>query len=239
MISTPWGGPDPEVAMTWDPADDPRARANRAGKAEALTGWCRDRGLSADTVNGLDEVTRRRAARDAGVNPPRAESPTWGMVRAALADDPPALADVPPAGHTQWCPGCDLADLHPTGNGDAEPLAVESPPATRLAGPSVLPAAPNSGRAPTGWAEMVALGPVDPRRPCTVPGPDGSPCAAPAVTRMMTASGRDVWRCAGHPPQPGEWGHRLDHTPTRCARPARCYCGRCDLDQVAPGVTAG
>jgi hypothetical protein len=35
------------------------------------------------------------------------------------------------------------------------------------------------------------------------------------------------WRCYGHPPQPGEWGHRFDLTPRPpCAR-RRCYCGRC------------
>lgn len=246
--------------MTWDPADDPRARVNRAGKVETLTAWCQARGLGPGTVHAWDEVTRRRAARAAAVNPPRATSPTWTMVTDRLTGAP-ALADGMGAEHRRWCAGCPLPGGHSTGSGDTDPSLVGAPPATGrgrtcspgpskpegpdldvhplhatgLATPSDLPTTPTLGGSgpvlPKGWAALVALGPVDPPQPCTVPGPDG-PCGAPAVTRTMGATGSDVWRCAVHPPAPGEWGHGLDHTPSVCRRPARCYCGRCDVSVV-------
>jgi hypothetical protein len=215
--------------MTWDPADDASARANRAGKVEVLTAWCQARGLGPGTVAGWDEVTRRRAARAARVNPPRATSPTWGMVIDQLAE-PTALADDARDEHQQWCTGCDAPALHP---GRPKPPAPEldSPAAnaTHPALPGSLPAAPDFGSTPKGWSALVALGPVTPPRPCTVPGPAGS-CGAPAVIRMMGGGGADVWRCASHPPAGDEWGHGLDFSPADCLHPIRCYCGRCHLD---------
>lgn len=72
---------------------------------------------------------------------------------------------------------------------------------------------------PRGWAALVALGPITGRTDalCRI-------CGESAVTALLKE-----WRCANHPPQPGEWGAHLDWAPRTggsCA-PRRCYCARC------------
>ncbi|MGL4745036.1 MAG: hypothetical protein ACRCYX_12560 [Dermatophilaceae bacterium] len=75
--------------------------------------------------------------------------------------------------------------------------------------PTLCPAPPD-GAPPRGWAALVELGPIvraDAR--CVRDG-------RPAVTTVRdAATGREEWRCGACPPGPGEWGHRLDWTPTR------------------------
>lgn len=230
--------------MTWDPTDDQRARENRVRKAVEIAGWMWHRHLDAITVAGWDAATLRKVARAAGVNPPRDGSPTWDLVAEGLT-----RWEVERTGkrehldeHADWCAGCGWLVLHPTGNDDAEPLAVESPPATDVAPASDLPAAPILvDHFPKGWVELAALGPVDPPRACTVlvdsPDPaavDDVPCGAPAVVRMPTSTGADVWRCAQHPPLAGEWGHGLNHAPSRCILPLRCFCGRHEITGWTP-----
>lgn len=236
--------------MTWDPADDQRARENRVRKAVEIAGWMWHRHLDAITVAGWDAATLRKVAREAGVNPPRDGSPTWDLVAEGLI-----RWEVERTGqrehvdeHAGWCSGCGWLLLHPTGNDDGEPLPVEAPPETELADPPVAEVDEPVMRAfvetlievgeswPKGWCALTALGPVDPPRACTVlvdgPDPavvDGVPCGAPAVVRMPTSTGADVWRCAQHPPLAGEWGHGLNHAPSRCVAPLRCFCGRCPL----------
>lgn len=110
--------------------------------------------------------------------------------------------------------------------------AVETPEPGPVAAPAPLAAVPEPAEAPeplpdpvipagapAGWAEHCAQGPL----------PGGQPCHA--CSRPATCATGPLLRCPEHPPQPGEWGYRLNWTPTAgvsCA-PARCYCGRCDV----------
>lgn len=244
--------------MTWDPTDDQRARENRTRKAVQIAEWMWHRNLDAITIAGWDAATLRRVARAAGVNPPRDGSPTWDAVAEGLTrwegertGDREHLNE-----HADWCAGCGSFLLHPTANDSVEPLPVDSPPATELAGPDDPPAAETDeelvgafvesmlkvGQSwPKGWCALVALGPVDPPKPCTVlvdsPNPavvDGVPCGEPAVVRTPTSTGADVWRCAGHPPLAGEWGYGLNHAPSRCVAPLRCFCGRHEVTGRTP-----
>jgi hypothetical protein len=214
-------------ATGWDPANDPRAQSNRMAKAVAIAEWMWHRDLDVLTIAAWDEVTRRRAARTVGVNPPHGDA-TWVAVAEGLARWEVVRTEVPREHldeHATWCPGCDLPGLHPTGNGSASPLPVDPGPATDVAPTSDLPAAPTPGTNgwPKGWAALVASGPVTPVEPCDR-WVDGQPCGQPAVVRSL-----DAWLCAGHPPQPGEWGCGVDWSPRPCSAPLRCYCGRCPL----------
>lgn len=244
--------------MTWDPTDDQRARENRVRKAVEIAGWMWHRHLDAITVAGWDTATLRKVAREAGVNPPHDGSPTWDLVAEGLT-----RWEVERTGkrehldeHAAWCAGCGWLLLHPTGNEGAEPLAVDSPPETDLAGPGDPPvievdeelvgayveAMLEAGDSwPRGWCALTALGPVDPPKACTVlvdsqdPAVvDDVPCGKPAVVRTPTATGADVWRCAHHPPLAGEWGARLDWAPSRCILPLRCFCGRHEITGWTP-----
>lgn len=218
--------------MTWDPTDDQRARENRVRKAVEIAEWMWHRNLDAITIAGWDTATLRKVARAAGVNPPHDGSPTWDLVAEGLT-----RWEVERTGkrehldeHADWCAGCGWLLLHPD--------------ATQLETPKDLPTTPNlvdHDGWPKGWAVLVDLGPVDPPRTCTVlvdsPDPaivDGVPCGAPAVVRMPTSTGPDVWRCAQHPPLAGEWGHGLNHAPSRCILPLRCFCGRHDVGSRTP-----
>lgn len=73
---------------------------------------------------------------------------------------------------------------------------------------------------PRGWDELAQLGPLTDRLDarCEI-------CQEPALVKAP-----EQWRCAQHPPQPGEWGHGLNWAPRTnggtCA-PNRCYCSRC------------
>lgn len=86
--------------------------------------------------------------------------------------------------------------------------------------PSTATPLPVPAFAPRGWDACVALGPIlrkDAR--CHV-------CGGPAV-----AATHREWRCAGHPPQPGQWGAGLDFTPNDLTHHPntshRCYAPRC------------
>lgn len=213
-------------AAGWDPANDTTAQSNRMTKARTIATWMWHRDLDVLTIATWDQATRRAVAREVGVNPPHSDA-TWITVAEGLTRWEVVLTSTPREhldDHAAWCPGCDATQLHPTANDGPEPLPVEAPPATDVAPPSDLPVAPNlvdHDGWPKGWAELVALGPVDPHQPCDR-WDDGHVCGAPAIVCSMEA-----WLCAGHPPRPGEWGHRLSWVPRPCLAPLRCYCGRC------------
>lgn len=73
---------------------------------------------------------------------------------------------------------------------------------------------------PRGWNALAELDPLVDRLDarCEI-------CDSPALVKVL-----ESWRCAQHPPVPGEWGAGLNWAPrlpsSYCA-PRRCYCGRC------------
>lgn len=108
----------------------------------------------------------------------------------------------------------DLADAmerHPAGSARA-PIAPDG---------AVLP--------PRGWPELVATGlALGPGRLCGV-----DRCGKPAIAATMT-----LYRCAEHPPRPGEWGAGLNWTPKTLPCAAnRCYCGACPTHRLVPAST--
>lgn len=159
------------------------------------------------------------------------------------------------AEHARWCASCDRADLHAPGSAPAtprtEPLPVPPGPPTNVGGcpgtsnpdgtglevpvprghapaesaaPSDLPVAATlvdqqQVVPPRGWLELAASGPVDPPQPCGL-------CGAPAIVRSLASHGSDLWRCAAHPPVPGDWGYGLWWGPRPCLLPLECRCGR-------------
>lgn len=72
---------------THDFAMDGTAQVHRQLKVQALRQWCWDHGVFSWEVDlwerGQPDLLRR-ICRNAGVNPPRPDSPTWGMVLADL-----------------------------------------------------------------------------------------------------------------------------------------------------------
>lgn len=116
----------------------------------------------------------------------------------------------------------------PTDPGDTWPAVVADLDA-RAAWAAANPSHPRAARAcdvvlPRGWAERVAAWP-----PLERPDARCARCKEPAITATP-----GTWRCAKHPPQPGEWGALLDWTPkappTGCGQ-GRCYCTRCPTFQ--------
>lgn len=110
-----------------------------------------------------------------------------------------------------------------------EPVAapLTSTPAGRLRDVT-SPVGRDQLAVPRGWTDMVALGPIGrPDALCFI-------CDAPAVARALAK-----WRCADHPPQPGEWGAGLNWAPApqRYCAPRRCYCGRCLTSLEDPATT--
>lgn len=105
-----------------------------------------------------------------------------------------------------------------TAYGDALERSVAAHPAGRAREGMLLP---------KGWAVLAeANAPLGHGRVCGIKG-----CGTPAIAALLT-----TYRCAVHPPQPGEWGHRLDWTPrtTGTCSPTRCYCGACPAYRLAP-----
>lgn len=205
-----------------DYADTAGARRNREAKVPALAGWCWDRGITPEQLAAAPAAELAAAARAAGVNPPRPRPggpDTWGKVRDALAAKDAWAAEHPdhPA----------AARPHARPAGCNCPL-VCAPKVCRACPACTPPAlAEEAGPAgpPRGWADVVALGPVPGRR-CW--------CKAPAVRWVTTYEDGPSWRCAGHPPGPGDWGYALNWAPRPCLTPLRCYCGRCDPPALAP-----
>lgn len=193
------------------------AEHNRVLKARQLARWLWERDLSYDDVLAADDARRRSWARAAKVSPPSTMD-TWEAVRGTLAvavefargnPDHPA-AQRPHAGErATWLgqvpePTVDAPAVHNPVDDTADVAAA----------PEVV--------FPRGWDALAALGPVD-RLDARC-----ARCRRPAITAVR-CDGIGEWRCAGHPPQPGEWGAALDWTPRAgggCA-PNRCYCSRC------------
>jgi hypothetical protein len=99
--------------VTWDPAHDQRAEANRTAKAVTLARWCWDRAIAPESIEAWDDRMRRQVARTCGVTPPHDDT-TWALVRQGLtrwAGEHPAPR-VHPLEHRRWCWGCRRADLH-------------------------------------------------------------------------------------------------------------------------------
>jgi hypothetical protein len=186
-------------------------------------------------------------------------SDTWHHVREALAEleDREAYGyDPPPRDlldqHSDWIrPALTVVPDPPSDPvGKQEPTQVSAPPRpprprpTDLVPYDVPPALVTSGDRPgrrpaaadlpRGWADLAALGPLDPPRPCRWCGGDGV---------VGTLNG---WRCPDHPPRQGDprgdWGWALDWTPTpetTCLASA-CYCGRCPhYDPAGPPMKSG
>lgn len=174
-----------------DFASTPTAELARSEKARTLSGWLWHRSLDAEHVQAWDEVTRRRAARDAEVNPPRAGSPTWALA-CDMLDGWTGVrrgADL----HAGWCQlGC----------------VVPTKPAQVL---EREPDAPTS-IGPRGW-DLIAAQPLVPGWRCTVRVNSTTVCGAPAVTRSPSRRGGDDVRCPLHPPVGTDWGAHLDWTP--------------------------
>lgn len=200
------------------------AEHNRVLKARQLARWLWERDLSYDDVLAADDTRRRQWARAAKVSPPSTMD-TWEAVRGTLAaavefarvnPDHPA-AQRPHAGErATW-----LGHV-PEPTSDA-PVVHKPVDSARVGNPTVVAVEPSPQVAfPRGWEALAALGPVG-RLDAKC-----SRCRKPAITAVRY-DGAAEWRCAGHPPQPGEWGAALDWTPRAsggCA-PSRCYCSRC------------
>jgi len=207
------------VSVQPDFAHTQQAEDNRVTKARNIARWCWERGLAGADILGASDAQRRRWAREAGALPPRTME-TWDAVVSNLRLK------------AEW------VREHPDDPGNARPLQHEramwlgeAPVDPTDDGPSVEPAP----HVPTGWAELAALGPVE------FAGARCSECGAPAVVAVPTADAGDQWRCAHHPPQPGEWGAHLDWTP-RMTKPCPsgvCYCGRCKHRRSRPAPRKG
>lgn len=219
------------------------AEHNRILKARKIARWLWDRDLGFSNVLAADEKRRREWARQALVTPPSTME-TWRAVNDALvameqfAEDHPEHPSVarPHADEREKWLG-DLAEHEPLhGDGQNRPETGTDAPEEPLATVHQLPErAPEPGITPDGqipsetasilprgWAERVALGPI-PRFDAKC-----RRCGAAAVAHTRVNDSEE-WRCADHPPQPGEWGASLNWTPRGpvclCA-PNRCYCGR-------------
>lgn len=177
------------------------ADRNRDAKARALASWCWDRGITPTDLGDADPATLARAARDADVNPPSAE--TLNLV-VDLLEQMAAWADAHPDNDRAQGGTID----RPSWWVGRPALAIVRDAPARTAGCDV----------PRGLDQLAALGPI-PRddAPCIE-------CGLPAVVIVL-----DTARCGHHPPQEGEWGHALDWTPNARtgACPGACYCGRC------------
>jgi hypothetical protein len=128
------------------------------------------------------------------------------------------------------------ADTETAGPGGAAPGPEMAPAALadamerHPAGSSRAPTAPDGTiLPPRGWPELVATGvALGHGRFCGV-----DRCGKPAIAATMT-----LYRCAEHPPRPGEWGAGLNWTPKTlpCAS-NRCYCGACPTHRLVPAST--
>lgn len=219
------------------------AEQNRILKARKIARWLWERDLGYSNVLAADEKRRREWARQALVTPPSTME-TWQAVNDALVamerfaedhPDHPQVARTHAEEREKWLG--ELAEHEPLPGAAPEPVAeaVEEPLATvhqlprredhaeQPVDPLIAETAPAADLVkPRGWDELVELGPIrrsDAR--CR--------CGGQAVTFTRSSEGREEWRCAAHPPQPGEWGATLNWTPRGpeclCAR-GRCYCGR-------------
>lgn len=219
------------------------AEHNRILKARKLARWLWERDLTFSHVLSADDARRRAWARDAGVTPPSTME-TWQAVNQALvamegfAEDNPTHPSVARPHADQrgaWLgvleePQPEVFEA-PVDPGVAETVPNHPEPSqthTEVDNPvenSPRPAVPAPAVEviyPRGWDALVALGPIG-RRDARC-----SECRGPAVG-FTRRNDREEWRCANHPPQPGEWGARLDWTPrgTTCqCAVMRCYCGR-------------
>jgi hypothetical protein len=229
------------------------AEHNRILKARKIARWLWERDLGFSNVLAADEKRRREWARQALVTPPSTME-TWRAVNDALvameqfAEDHPKHPSVarPFAGEREKWLG-ELEEHAPLrGDGQNRPEtgtdAPEEPLATvhqlperaddhaeQPVDPLIAETAPTREVVkPRGWDERVALGPI--RRPDASCGLCGGRGVAATIR-----DGKEEWRCAAHPPQPGEWGDQLDWSLRQtddehavfCADGARCYRDRC------------
>lgn len=219
------------------------AEQNRILKARKISRWLWERSLSFSDVLAADEPRRRAWARAAGVTPPSTMD-TWQAVNQALmamegfAEDHPDHPSVarPHAGERATWLGVleEPAPVELTPEQEAVVQVAADATVGAILGAFGLtenspqqavehPTAPAAEVIyPRGWDALAALGPIG-RRDARC-----SRCSMPAIAAVHYV-GTEEWRCQNHPPQPGEWGDRLDWTPrgTECTcAPNRCYCGR-------------
>jgi hypothetical protein len=103
---------------------------------------------------------------------------------------------------------------------------------------------------PRGWSRLAELGPAPDGYLCGVRVGDGL-CMRPAIVGLPVRgarvdpltlepkglAGRQLWRCADHPPVGAEWGAGLDYTPREpCRAPRACWCGRCPREPGEQGL---
>lgn len=188
--------------MSWDPAHDATAEVNRQRKALALARRCWHLGIDSAHLRVMEQSELNRLARDVGVNPPR---PDDVMVSATWS--------LVMTGLDRWAvdSGEPREALHEHGDWCSScpaPDPCDNRPARWI---------------PKGWETLADLAPIDPERyRCQA-------CDEPAVTIVTLADGGWFGRCGCCPPQPGEWGWRLDWTLRAChagTTGLRCYCGR-------------
>ena len=237
-------------------ATNGHAEKQRQEKARALATWCWAHGVDAAALSGLDDAARRHVAREAKVNPPSSWA-TWAVVVAKLemaAQRPEMGRQFGVAETPEWLSGTAGttetplpknissadADMDTPGPRGAAPEPLKGRGAHHLTDADLAEAMRRhpSGSArgtfgpdgvalpPRGWPELVASGHLlGHGRACGV-----DRCGKPAIATTMT-----VYRCAEHPPKPGEWGAGLDWKPrTLACAPNRCYCGRCASHRLVP-----
>jgi len=225
--------------VSWDPAHDDRAEANRTRKALAIAEYAWHRGLDPAHLDGMDQALLRRLARAAGVSPPNRDAtggyPTWETVRSGLArwqrERPDPRTETHE--HQDWCSCCPREDTSTCASPVSSSPEVSSPAvAGDFVRPPVSPARragatapdPDQVWVPTGWETLRQLAPIDPERLRCFR------CDGPAVILSISLAGDTRGRCCWCPPQPGEWGADLNWVLSPCQRPLRCYCGRHEVD---------
>jgi len=256
-VTAPAGAPASHFATNG------HAEEQRGKKARVLATWCWAHGLDGPALSGLDDAQRRHVARSADVNPPSTWA-TWAVVVGLLetaAERPDMAPRFGVDGTPDWArttendPAKNISSATPNGEtrgaggegagldgspeaGGIPALAAREGELTaygeRLGLEASIAAHP-AGRKrglfdapllPRGWQDLIDSGrTLGHGRTCSV-----SKCNAPAIAAAMT-----TYRCAGHPPMPGEWGSNLDWSPREAGTCAanRCHCGSCPPFRLA------
>lgn len=209
----PGGG---EGQVDW--AHTATAERSRVRKARRVARWLYDQGITAAQVPATPPGVLRAWARAAGCVPPSTPQ-TWVATLTAL-QALQSWAEANP-GHPAAARRRDTTEhLEGGSSTGADPGLA----AVLTLHPNPAPA---RGAAPKGWGELAVLSALArPDARCAT-------CRAPALTAIPARGARHEWRCAAHPPTPGQWGHHLDWTPTPAHpythpdRAHRCYDPRC------------
>lgn len=206
-----------------DYAHTAKAESNRIEKARTLARWTFERNVDAETIAAAPDATLRAWARAAGLSSASAE--TWQAAVTALAELEAWAAEHPDHEKAQRPHASPV-----TAHGEAPPAVIEDAP--------VVPMHPVNAEPvdawPRGWDLVAALPPLT-RKDARC-----SRCGTAAVIAVPVTGAKEEWRCAGHPPRPAEWGHRLDWTPRYVPefhpdRAHYCYESRCP--HYVPGAT--